>query len=226
GAKSPLSGMFHSLFLLLFVCVGAGLMRFIPMPVLAAILFLVAAGMSEAHRFLQILRLSGADRVLLCATFLLTVFVDLTVAIAFGVTVASLSFAAQMSKAVEVARGGETKEHQDRDQRVDLPEGADAFYIEGPIFFGIAGELIDLFTLAGSPPKVLIIRMGAVPYLDASGAYALVQLLEHCQRIGTTLVFSSLRPQPERLLKEFHPIGIRSEPNYGKAVELARDLLS
>src|SRR5699024_6109334 len=105
GARSPLAGMFHAGFLLVFVLFAADLMAFVPMAALAAILFMVATGMSEYERFLSLLRMPNGDRAVLLLTFGLTVLVDLTVAIGVGVTIASLLFMMRMSESVQVEKG-------------------------------------------------------------------------------------------------------------------------
>jgi SulP family sulfate permease len=100
GARTPFAGMFHAVFLLLFILLGSDMMAFVPMAALAAILFTVAWGMSEYERFLALLKVPGGDRLVLLLTFGLTVLVDLTVAIGVGVTLASLMFMARMAGAV------------------------------------------------------------------------------------------------------------------------------
>ena len=139
GAQTPVAGMLHAVFVLLFLLFGADLMRYVPMAALAAILFVVAWGMSEHDRFRGLLRMPNGDRLVLLLTFVLTVLVDLTVAIGVGVTLASLLFMARMSDTVSIDRGGET-EADDTDQRNALPTGVEVFRIDGPFFFGVAAS--------------------------------------------------------------------------------------
>src|SRR5690606_35372905 len=121
------AGIFHALFLLLFMAFGTKLMGYIPMAALAAILFMVAWGMSEYERLLRIRAMPIGDRVVLLLTFALTVLVDLTVAIGVGVTLASLMFMERMSRTVAVTvREVET---EDAGQRDDLPPGVEVFRI-------------------------------------------------------------------------------------------------
>src|SRR3546814_236537 len=103
GAKTPVAGIMHAVFLLLFILFATDLMAFVPMAALAAILFMVAWGMSEYERFIALLRMPMSDRAVLLLTFGLTVLVDLTVAIGVGVTLASLLFMARMAESVEIA---------------------------------------------------------------------------------------------------------------------------
>ncbi len=203
GAKTPVAGMMHAVFLLVFILFGTDLMAYVPMAALAAILFMVAWGMSEYQRFLALLRMPNSDRAVLLITFGLTVLVDLTVAIAVGVTLASLLFMARMAEAVEVDRSGRRDtelDAEDLDQRDDLPPGVEVFRIAGPFFFGVAGELLDTLRRVGQPPRVVILRMRLVPLLDASGAQALEEFVEQARMAGTRVIVSGVQPQPRAML--------------------------
>lgn len=203
GAKTPVAGMMHAAFLLLFILFGTGLMAYVPMAALAAILFMVAWGMSEYQRFLALLRMPNSDRAVLLITFGLTVLVDLTVAIAVGVTLASLLFMARMAEAVEVDRSGRRDaelDAEDLDQRDDLPPGVEVFRIAGPFFFGVAGELLDTLRRVGQSPRVIILRMRLVPLLDASGAQALEEFVEQARLAGARVIVSGVQPQPRAML--------------------------
>ena len=203
GAKTPVAGMMHAAFLLVFILFGTDLMAYVPMAALAAILFMVAWGMSEYQRFLALLRMPNSDRAVLLITFGLTVLVDLTVAIAVGVTLASLLFMARMAEAVEVDRSGRRDaelDAEDLDQRDDLPPGVEVFRIAGPFFFGVAGELLDTLRRLGQPPRVIILRMRLVPLLDASGAQALEEFVEQARLTGARVIASGVQPQPQAML--------------------------
>lgn len=211
GGRSPMSGMFHSLFLFAFMMLASNVMTYVPMTALAAILFMVAWGMSEAHRFVQIFKIGGNDRIILLLTFLLTVLVDLTVAIGVGVALASLLFMAQMSKTVAFSSSPD----DDYDQRRDLPAGVEVFSISGPVFFGVTGEMIDTLKRMGQMPKVLIIRMRFVPFLDTSGVAALEDIVRQCSKAGTRIVFSGLQAQPQSILSRAH-LGIGENTLFAK----------
>jgi SulP family sulfate permease len=232
GAKSPLSGMFHALFLLLFMMVGTDLMRYVPMATLSAILFVVAWGMSDIHNFIRIATLSKGDRLVLLLTFALTVFVDLTVAIAVGVTVASLVFMERMSRSVEISRGFQTvsdQEEEGSDQRTTLPQDVEVFAILGPLFYAIAGELPDVLKRIGKQPKVLILRMRFVPYLDASGAAALDSIVKESKTLKSQLIISGLQQQPAEMLMKFrtasHWESVLFARDYDQAISLANSLV-
>ena len=204
GAKTPVAGMMHAAFLLLFILFASDLMAYVPMAALAAILFMVAWGMSEYKRFVALLRMPNSDRAVLLLTFGLTVLVDLTVAIGVGVALASLLFMARMAEAVEVDAGIAQESEldaEDMHQRDALPRGVEVFRINGPFFFGVAGELLDTLRRVGSSPKVLILRMRLVPLLDASGVQALAEFVEQARITGARVILSGIRPQPFAMLK-------------------------
>jgi SulP family sulfate permease len=199
GGRSPVSGMLHALFLLVFVLFAGRLMAFVPMAVLAAILLMIAWGMSEAERFIALLRMPVGERAILLITFALTVLVDLTVAIGVGVTFASLLFMARMSEAASVTIDrGDTEDPAQRDQ---LPADVEVFRIAGPFFFGVAGELLDALKRIGRMPRAIILRMELVPYLDASGVAALREFVAQARANGAQVVLSEVQGQPFRLLK-------------------------
>ena len=210
GGRTPMAGIFHALFILLFMLFAMDIMAFVPMAALAAILFIVAWGMSEIGHFIHILRLSKTDRAVMVLTFLLTVLVDLTVAIGVGVTLACLLFMKHMAESVEIksewrkssALYDEEQEYET--QRHDLPQGVEVFQITGPFFFGVASDLVDTLKAMGQMPKVLILRMRLVPYLDATGESALESIIKQCGDNGSCIIFSGLQSQPMRMLKNAH----------------------
>ncbi|WP_176593487.1 SulP family inorganic anion transporter [Sphingobium sp. EM0848] len=207
GAITPMAGMMHALFLLLFILFASDLMAYVPLAALAAILFMVAWGMSEHHRFIQLLRMPNGDRSLLLLTFGLTVLVDLTVAIGVGVTLASLLFMMRMSQTVEIANDSgngalsSEEEGEDIHQRDALPPGVEVFRIEGPVFFGVANELLDTLRRIGPPPKVIILRMRRVPLLDASGVTTIEEIVRQAASAGTQIIVSGIQAQPMAMLK-------------------------
>ncbi|HSX53749.1 MAG TPA: sulfate permease [Sphingomonas sp.] len=205
GALTPVAGMLHALFLLLFILFASDLMAFVPMAALAAILFMVAWGMSEHERFLSLLRMPNGDRSVLLLTFGLTVLVDLTLAIAVGVTLASLLFMMRMSEAVQIEAGAAGAraegEGEDIHQRDALPDGVEVFRIDGPVFFGIAGELLDTLRRIGRTPRVIILRMRRVPLLDASGVTTIAEIVRQASRAGAQVILSGTQPQPLAMLE-------------------------
>lgn len=236
GAKTPMAGIFHALFLLLFMLFAMDIMAFVPMAALAAILFIVAWGMSEIGHFIHIFRLSRTDRAVMVLTFLLTVLVDLTVAIGVGVTLACLLFMKHMSEAVEIksewrkSNALYDEEAEYETQRHNLPKGVEVFQITGPFFFGVAGDLIEALKSMGQMPKVLILRMRLVPYLDATGESALESVIKQCGDNGTQIILSGLQPQPLRMLKNAHidegKTHMSFVPDYEAALQKAKDIIN
>lgn len=230
GGRTPVAGIMHAIFILLFMLFANDIMRFVPMAALAAILFVVAWGMSEAKRFVALLRMPMSERAILLLTFGLTVFVDLTVAIGVGVTLASLMFMAQMSQTGGIASGRAMASEQDADsedlhQRDALPDGVEVFQIVGPFFFGVAGDLLDILRRIGKTPRVIVLRMRLVPYLDASGAAALEEVVREAKGEGCQVILSGVQHQPMEVLNRAG-LGagsgdLRHAANYPEALAMA-----
>ncbi|HET9428780.1 MAG TPA: SulP family inorganic anion transporter [Allosphingosinicella sp.] len=200
GGRTPVAGILHALFLLLFALTGSALMALVPMATLAAILFAVAWGMSEHERFLALLRMPIGERGVLLVTFLMTVLVDLTMAILIGVTLASLIFIARMSETLAVESQADSDEDSSAGQRASLPEGVEVFQVTGPLFFGAAGTLLDALKRIGRSPRFLILRLEPMTYLDGSGAAAVDEFVAQAKAMGTRVIVSGARPQPMELL--------------------------
>jgi sulfate permease, SulP family len=198
GGRTPLAGICHAAFLLLFLLIGGSSIAHVPMAALAAILLVVAWGMSEADRFRSLLQMDIGERALLLLTFALTVLVDLTVAIGVGVTLASLLFMSRMSQTAGVLP--EEQSVDDPQQRAALPEGVEVFRFSGPMFFGVATEMMAVLRRSGRVPRAIILRMDAVPYVDSSGATALESFARRAHASGTRVILCELREQPRTLL--------------------------
>ncbi|MCB2072796.1 MAG: STAS domain-containing protein [Novosphingobium sp.] len=193
GAQTPVAGICHAFFLLAILLLAGSLIAYVPMPALAAILLLVAWGMSEIDRFRMLLRMDAGERALLLLTFGLTVLVDLTVAIGVGVTLASLLFMARMSESTGVL--GDDASLEDPGQRSALPEGVEVFRISGPMFFGVAGDMLDALNRIGSAPRAIILRLDRVPYMDSSGVNVLQTFVHQANSRGTRVVLCDMPRQ-------------------------------
>jgi SulP family sulfate permease len=209
GGRTPLAGIFHSVFLLMFLLVAGKLISHVPMAALAAVLLIVAWGMSEVERFKTLLKMDAGERALLLLTFALTVLVDLTVAIGVGVTLASLLFMARMSDATGLLP--DELSIDDPTQRASLPKGVEVFRFAGPMFFGVAREMLDALHRTGRSPKTIILRMERVPYIDSSGASALEAFVRQAHGEGTKLILCDLGEQPAMLLAKLWPQFIGAE---------------
>jgi SulP family sulfate permease len=239
GARSPLGGMFHAGFVLLFMIVAAPLANFIPLASLAAVLVIVAWNMSEIERFRHLMRGPWGDRLVLLTTFGLTVAVDLTFAIEVGVVLAAILFMHRMSEvaaigvdthaAIQMDIDDLTRPASDRyTQRADLPNGVEVFQFRGPLFFGVANRMADIIDHIAGVPKIFILRMREVPMIDSSGASRLRDFIQTCQRHGTQVVLSGLQAQPERILRDMHVLNgvkdIHVVKDYPEALDLASRL--
>lgn len=237
GARSPIAGIMHTVFLLIFMLALAPLMRWVPLAVLAAVLLIVAWNMSEIERFRHLMKAPVGDRVVLLTTFALTVMFDLTVAIEVGVVLAAFLFMHRMSEVValdsDVRLIDEDSDDLERDRQPDmrdvLPEGVAAFRISGPLFFAVANRLDDVLDQFPDAPDVFILRMRLVPLIDASGAQALAGFLDRCQRQKIKVVLSGIQPQPSRVLRDMgitaHPAVAGMARDFESALLLSRQIL-
>jgi len=205
GGRTPIAGIVHALTLLaitLFVGKWAAL---IPMATLAAILVVVAYHMSEWRTFLSELRSPRSDVVVLVTTFLLTVLVDLTVAIEVGIVLAALLFMRRMAEVTSVsAITGEDgdpgafsgADDAGRAAAREIPAGVQVYEINGPFFFGAAEKFKDTLATVSGKPRVLIVRMRDVPAIDATGMHALLDVVKRSRKDGTIVLLSDVHTQP------------------------------
>ncbi len=208
GGRTPVAGIAHALFLLVFLYTAMDILAFIPMAALAAVLFMVSWGMSDVKHFIQIAKISPSDRTILFLTFALTVLVDLTVAIGVGVTFASLLFMRHMSRSMEIRRHNNISEYERQDgydpadDDLDIPEDVIVLQINGPLFFGVASEFCDKLKSLEKMPRILILRMRFMPYLDASGESSIENIINVCKEHHTFVIFSAIRSQPRTILEK------------------------
>jgi sulfate permease, SulP family len=202
GGTSPIAGIVHALTLVVIVLLLAPLASHIPLCALSAILFVVAYNMSELHRFFHMVRTAPRpDVAVLLITFLLTVFGDLVIAVNIGVLLACLLFMKRMSETFVI-------EQQPVDALKVTPESADfklppktvIFTMEGPFFFGAAQHLESALEDVHGHANILVLRLGQVPFIDATGTQALWDLLDTCKHHKTRLVLSEARPNVLRKL--------------------------
>jgi SulP family sulfate permease len=210
GARSPVSGMLHAVFLLLIMMTLSPLMSYVPLAALGAVLTMVAWNMSEYQHFRHLMSAPAGDRVVLLLTFGLTVMVDLTVAIEVGVVLAAILFMHRMAQAVEIETHTKLIA-EDVDDLTDpittpyasesnLPDGVEVYAINGPFFFGAAARLSEVLERIGHSPKVMILRMKNVPMIDATGVAAMLKFMEQCRAMGTHVILCGVPPQPRGVL--------------------------
>lgn len=216
GAKTPLAGVFHAGFVLLFMLLLAPLASYLALPCLAAVLINVSwrlIDFREVSHFLT--RAPFDDRLVLLATLSLTVVVDLNVAIGVGFGLACMMFMHRMAEASPASRVGSMARLENdlddvskpRSALVDmpLPEGIQVLSLRGPLFFGGASSLGDALKSSGTYPKVLILRMRDVPLIDATALSALEDLAEDLGRRGGRIIITALQKQPREAL---HRMGL------------------
>jgi SulP family sulfate permease len=193
GASSPLAGITHSALLVLIVLILAPWAGSIPLCALSAILFVVAYNMSELHHFGHLLRTaSRQDISILLITFCLTVLVDLVIAVNVGVALASLLFMGRMAQAVEVQEADPAV--GPAGESIKLPPRTLVYAIDGPFFFGAAEKLQRTLDSIQQHADTVVLRMGRVPFVDATGMLALTELIEDFRRTKTRVVLCEVRP--------------------------------
>ena len=224
GGRTPIAGMVHAIVLLGVLVVLMPLAKYIPMPAIAAILFMVAYNMSEWREFVGLVKKAPkTDILVLVVTFVLTVVFDLVVAICVGIVLAVILFMKRMSDATDVHPWAAA----DGDSALrEIPEGVMVYEITGPIFFGVATKVSDV--ISASSERVVVLRMRSVPEIDATGLHSLENILAHCRRSGQKLVLSHVNDQPMKalraagLIEEIGEENIR--PNIGDALAYAAEL--
>lgn len=221
GAISPLSGVFHSLIVLIIILALAQFAVHIPLAAMAPILMLVAWNMSERKEFFHILKTTKSDATVLVATFLLTVLINLTIAVQVGFVLAFVLFVKRMSDLLKVAKvlpdhsGPEAKLSADMVQTGhDCPQ-VNIFTVEGPLFFGVA-QLFEMSILdrIQQRPKVLILKMSRVPMIDATGESNLLSLVEHVRQHNGSILITGIQHQPLEVLKNSHLYDLIGEDHF------------
>lgn len=203
GGRTPVAGMTHAVVLLLITLFCGRWAGLIPLATLAAILVVVAYRMREWRTFLDELRAPEADVAVLVVTFLLTVVVDLTVAIEVGMVLASFLFMHRMAQVTnvsavtkELCEAGREDERADSLVRRDIPEGVEIYEINGAFFFGAAETFKDTLGQVSKKPKVLIIRMRNVSLLDGTALRALRDTVRRSKTDRTLVLISEIHAQP------------------------------
>ena len=239
GGRTPVAGIIHAVTLLLITVFAGRWAGLIPMATLAAILVVVSYHMCEWRTFLAELRSPKSDVAVLLTTFLLTVLIDLTVAISVGMVLAAFLFMKRMAEVTNVRAFKQEFEEDDADRYAsdengvrlrDIPPGVEVYEINGAFFFGAAETFKDTLARIAGKPKVLIIRMRDVLLLDSSGMHALKDVVHRSRKDGTAVLLSDVHMQPlvaltgSTVLEEIGPENVFS--NLDDALQRARDLVS
>ncbi len=203
GATSPISGLVHAAMLLLIMLLVGKYAEMIPMAALAAVLFQVAFNMCGYRNFIKLFKAPKSDVSVLLVTFILTVVMDLTVAIEVGVLLAGILFVRRMAAVAEVESvSAELDEHDEEVADPNniaarhVPNGVIVYEIVGSMFFGAIEKFKTALDMTQSRPKILILRMRQVPSIDAAGIQMIETLLQRCNSQGTKLLLSGVHAQP------------------------------
>ena len=228
GGRTPIAGIVHAVVLLLIFLFLMPLAQYIPMACLAGVLVVVSYGMSGWRSFMAMLRNPKSDITVLLLTFFLTIIFDLTVAIEFGLICACLLFMRRMAETTDVhAVLDEIDLNEDADmergnlEHLTIPEGVEVYEINGPYFFGAGNRFEDIMARYGRRPKVRIIRMRKVPFIDSTGLHNLENMCLMSQKEGITVVLSGVNPKVEDVLKRNHFERIVGEQNICNHIDLA-----
>ncbi|MDQ0110450.1 MFS superfamily sulfate permease-like transporter [Chitinophaga terrae (ex Kim and Jung 2007)] len=198
GGRTPVAGIIHSLTLLLIIMFAGKWAALIPMATLAGILVVVTYNMSEWENFVSIAKGSKNDAAVLIVTFLLTVIIDLTVAIEIGMVLSMFLFMRKMAQFSNVSviskqfNGNKANNDPLAVSNFIIPHGVEVFEITGPLFFGAAYKFKDAIRIIEAAPQVLIIRMRNVPIIDATGIQIIKEVSKDMKHQGTKLILSEV----------------------------------
>ena len=228
GGRTPVAGIIHAVVLLLIFLFLMPLAQYIPMACLAGVLVVVSYGMSGWRSFLAMLRNPKSDVTVLLLTFFLTIIFDLTIAIEFGLICACLLFMRRMAETTDVhAVLNEIDLNEDADmergnlEHLTIPKDVEVYEINGPYFFGAGNRFEDIMARYGRRPKVRIIRMRKVPFIDSTGLHNLENMCLMSQKEGITVVLSGVNEKVEGVLKRNHFERIVGEKNICNHIDLA-----
>ncbi|MBQ3190226.1 MAG: STAS domain-containing protein [Bacteroides sp] len=237
GGKTPIAGIIHAVVLLLILLLLMPLAQYIPMACLAGVLVIVSYNMSGWRTFKGLLKNPKSDVSVLLITFFLTVIFDLTVAIEWGLVIACVLF---MRRVMETTEISVIKDEIDPNKESDLevheehlivPEGVEVYEINGPYFFGIATKFEEMMANMGDRPKVRIIRMRKVPFIDSTGVHNLSNLCDMCKKDNIQVVLSGVNEKVHQVLEKtgflYTLVGKDNIcPNINVALERAKEIVS
>lgn len=228
GGKTPVAGIIHAVVLLLIFLFLMPLAKYIPMACLSGVLVVVSYGMCGWRSFLELMKNPKSDVTVLLITFFLTIIFDLTIAIEVGLIIACLLFMKRMSETTDVkAITEEIDLNQDAEfstgnlDHLIIPQGVEVYEINGPYFFGAGNKFEEIMASFGDRPKVRIIRMRKVPFVDSTGIHNLTNLCEMSKKEGIQIVLSGVREKVNGQLEHagfYHLIG---EENICSHINLA-----
>lgn len=235
GGKTPVAGIIHAIVLLLILLFLMPLAQYIPMACLAGVLVIVSYNMSGWRTFKGLLKSPKSDVTVLLITFFLTVIFDLTIAIEVGLVIACVLFMKRVMETTEISvitdeidpnKESDLEVHEDN---LIIPDGVEVYEINGPYFFGIATKFEETMAQIGDRPKVRIIRMRKVPFIDSTGINNLANLCKMSQKEGITIVLSGVNEKVHKVLEKSGFYDLLGEDNIcsniNAALERAKQLV-
>lgn len=232
GGRSPIAGIIHAIVLLLILLFLGNLTQHIPMACLAGVLVVVAYNMSEWRSFISLSKQSRSTMAIMSITFLLTVIFDLTIAIEIGLLLSVFAFMKRINESstisrevekLDISKGTELRSDNLRDDILNIPKDVDVYEIEGPFFFGIANKFDDLMREIGEKPKVRIIRMRKVPFIDSTGLNNLENLCKNAKKEKIQIVLSGVNRDVHESLYKSHVPQLIGGDNICENIHLALD---
>ena len=208
GGRTPVAGIVHAVVLLLIFLFLMPLAQYIPMACLAGVLVVVSYNMSGWRTFKELLRNPKSDVGVLLVTFFLTVIFDLTIAIEVGLLLACLMFMKRMAESTQISvitddlDPNKESDIELHEEHLTIPDRVEVYEINGPYFFGIANKFEEEMIRIGDRPKVRIIRMRKVPFVDSTGIHNLTNLCRMSQREGIIIVLSGVNPRVHETLEK------------------------
>lgn len=228
GGRTPVAGIVHAVVLFLIFLFLMPLARFIPMACLAGVLVVVSYGMCGWRSFLMLMKNPKSDVTVLLITFFLTIIFDLTVAIEVGLIIACLLFMRRMAETTEVkvimdeiAPEDETDVKLENNEHLAIPQGVEVYEINGPYFFGAGNRFEEVMAGMGDRPKVRIIRMRKVPFVDSTGIHNLTNLCLMSRNEGIQIVLSGVNPNVHKVLEHAGFYQIVGKDNICSHINLA-----
>ena len=237
GGRTPVAGIVHAAVLLIIFLLLMPYAQYIPMPCLAGVLVVVAYNMSGWRTFRQLLKNPKSDISVLLITFLLTVVFDLTVAIEVGLMLACLLCMRRMAETTQVSvltdeidPAAEIDFQATNLEHFRIPDGCEVYEINGPFFFGIANRFEEIMSRMGRRPRVRIIRMRKVPFVDSTGIHNLQNLIHLSHAEGIHVILSGVTPKVRQVLQNNDFDGLLGEdnilPHINAALQRAQEVLS
>lgn len=224
GGRTPIAGIVHAIVLIIIILVFMPYVKLIPMASLAAVLVIVAHNMGEWEAFKTIFKAPRSDAFVFIVTFILTIFLDLVVAIGVGVVLASFLFMRKMANITEVKYILDDDEDKDANEfieNVKMPEHISIYEISGPFFFGAANKFVSAIREMGIPTRILIVKMSKVPFMDSTAYHSFEMLHDICRKHHTKLIILKIKEQPFEMLKKYGFVETLGEENFCDTVKNA-----